>query len=234
MSYLFNALNERLTGTLTTSISPPFTMGCWIKVPDYQLANRAFFSLGASVSQDTSAWIRMNNSLDNEWQAVVRDTTTRLVSRTTNRDGVWFAFISRVISATSRFCDDDTGTSAQGTASCTLSGLTLIRLGEDAAGGTDLGTDSVNRYVAEPAIWDANLGSSDVAAYLAGTAASSIAASNLRFYVPCAVNGVLDNLGLDAGGDLTVSGATWDADHPTITTPSGFSKTNRQLLLGVG
>jgi hypothetical protein len=53
---------------------------------------------------------------------------------------------------------------------------------------------------------------------MAGSAASGIAAANLIGYWPLsASSGTQTNLGTDAGGTLTVSGATFSADHPTIT-----------------
>jgi hypothetical protein len=81
--------------------------------------------------------------------------------------------------------------------------------------------DGGNDYtglIAEVAIWNKALADAEITSYMSGEAASTIAAANLIGYWPLSAdNATQSNEGLDAGGDLSVSGATFDADHPTIT-----------------
>ena len=90
-----------------------------------------------------------------------------------------------------------------------------IRLGESLTAFNDL-----YGLLAEVAIWNKALSAGEIASYLAGNDPSAIAAANLIGYWPLSAdNATQSNLGTDATGDLTVSGATYEpSDHPTITS----------------
>ena len=86
------------------------------------------------------------------------------------------------------------------------------------------GSDGTDNLLAELALWGIELSTQQKTDYLAGIAASGIAASDLAGYWPMdADNATQSNLGVDATGDLTVTSATFDADHPTITSSSDTS-----------
>jgi hypothetical protein len=100
------------------------------------------------------------------------------------------------------------------TTSRTVATIQHIVAGENFAGGNDL-----DGLLAELACWDIALNATQITDYLAGTAAPLIAASDLIGYWPLSANNATQsNLGVDTGGDLTVTGATYSSDHPTISS----------------
>jgi hypothetical protein len=144
---------------------------------------------------------------------------------------VWASFVYRVSSATLRdFFIDDLATTVQTTISRNLTdGLKYVRLGETFAGLQDFAG-----RLAEVAIWDYALSDSEITSYMNGTPASSIQPSYLIGYWPLnADNSTQSNLGVDAGGDLSVTGAVYDADHPTMLTVGQPAHSRRRGIPGM-
>lgn len=87
------------------------------------------------------------------------------------------------------------------------------------------GSNGWNGYVAEVAIWNSVLSAGDQQSYFAGTSADQISASTLRAYWPLYTDAT-KFAGLDSVGSMTISGATQNALHPTIThAPAGGTAT---------
>ena len=219
MSYIFDGVNDRLTGTFTTGRVLPITLACWFKVADHPLANDWMLTLSVSSSSTTNYTRIGTNATDNQWRVEVVDNASTLASANVTQtvDGIWTPMVA-VIQAdgtSDLYVTTFAGHGGPGNPNTITGNLTLIWLGENPSGGGDY----VGR-LAEAAIWDSALTTQQITDYLSGISASVIAAANLIGYWPMS-SADITNLGLDAGGDLTaVNQAAFDADHPTITIPS--------------
>ena len=216
MSYSFDGSNDRLAGTLTTAINTPFTMGVWVKTASF-VANDVLMALSEISGDETSSAKILKGASANLHSGEVIDSAD--VASRINVDidvGTgWVALVLRVSSSTLRdlFVVSRTNT-GQTTASKTFSAMAAVRLGENAAGTSDFAG-----LLAEAALWDKALTDAEVDDYMAGVAASGVAASDLVGYWPLDTdNATQANEGVDATGDLTVTSATFNADHPTITS----------------
>lgn len=219
MSYSFDGNNDSLTGTFTTARALPLTLACWIKFADHPEALRRIMCLGASPSSNNSAIEFRLTPTDNQFSAVSVAASGGVANANrvkTGVDATWIPIICVFTSTTSRdiyVADLTTNNTASNDPG---SSLANIKFGEGLGGANDF----LGR-VAEGAIWDKALDSGERAAYLAGNAASVIAAANLIGYWPMSSAG-LTNQGTDATGNLTANNnAAFDADHPTIITAPG-------------
>jgi hypothetical protein len=218
MSFLFDGANDQLEATLTSTYTDPVTLAAYVKFTVHPVANDAFLYFGNSASVVNDSYCIRTNTTDDSWDATSR--TTGDSSATVagiNKDGVWTPVVGVFTNNTLRdIYVGAIGNTAQNITSRAVADvLQFVAAGEDFAGGKDFAG-----RLAELAIWKIALSAAEITSYLAGTVASSIAASDLIFYVPMDTNSLL-NLGTDAGGDMTASGnAAFDADHPTIGSPS--------------
>ncbi len=138
-------------------------------------------------------------------------------------DSVWLACVCVFASTTSRlirYAEKD-GTTQSSTADTTSidigTALDFLRLGLDVAGGS-----SWPGLIAEAAVWDVALSLADFDTLKTGVVPSIVEVSACRGYWPLdESNSTQSNEGQDTAGDLTVTNATFDADHPTII--SGLS-----------
>jgi hypothetical protein len=97
-----------------------------------------------------------------------------------------------------------------------------------------VGAQDYAGLMAEVAIWNTALNSSQITSYLAGTGASQIQSANLIGYWPLsASNTTQSNDGVDTGGDLAVTGAVFSSDHPTITLSGVTRSSKKRLMMGV-
>ena len=231
MSYSFDGANDRLLGSFTSTYADPLTLAAWVKITDHLINTDTILMVGNSnASQDQTYSIRTGN-VDNTWRAFSRDTGQSAASFTLAADNTWLPIVCKFSSNTSRtvyagaLANSGTNEDARSVGDA----IQHIAVGRQIdAAGEFLG------LIAEVAVWTGDLSDEDITSFLAGTAASSIDAGNLIGYWPLSAdNATQANLGLDAAGDLTVTGAVFDADHPTITTPSTGVR-SRRLLLGVG
>jgi hypothetical protein len=132
-------------------------------------------------------------------------------------DNVWAPIVGVITSDTLRdvYIGDITQTGTNASSNVVGSALNDLSIGRQFGN-----TAEFPGLIAEVAIWNTDLSTAQITSYMTGTAASGIAASNLIGYWPLNTDGVLTNSGTDAGGDLTASGAVFDADHPTISSGS--------------
>jgi hypothetical protein len=218
MSYSFDGLNDKLTGSFTSTYGEPITLACFVKYAAHPADTDNILCLGNSSSSLTDCHLLRTTVTDDNWRAASIDSTGTAANATVigvNIDGVWAGLVGTFGSTTLRdMYVQSLSNHTNGTTSRTVAdALQFISVGEGFSGGGD-----VDALIAEVAIWKSDLSDSDITSYLAGTPASSIDATNLIGYWPLsAESGTQSNLGTDAGGDLTVTGATYNADHPSIT-----------------
>ena len=216
MSYLFDGANDRLTGTFTSTYNAEgVTLAAFVKVTAHPIAVDSIIQFGnSSSSDDQSHWI-VTSGTDNHWLLRSRTTISVSADRFENIDGIWAAIVGVITNDSLRdIYVNGISNTAQSTGTQAVADvLQFVRLGEDMTGAQDF-----TGRIAEVAIWNAALNSSQITSYIAGTAASGIAAANLIGYWPLSASASPQlNLGIDSGGDLTVTGAVFDADHPTIS-----------------
>lgn len=223
MSYSFDGANDSLSGSFTSTYADPVTLACFVKLTTHPVAVDTFVCLGNSASSFDDSYRIETGSADDAWRATSRTTGDSQAEITAfNRDGLWTPVVGVFTSSTLRdLYVAAIGNTAQNTTTRTVADvLQYLRVGEDLSGGRDFAGK-----LAEIAIWNKALDSSEITAYLGGTAASGIGAANLIGYWPLsASNATQANLGTDAGGDLTVTNATYSADHPTISSSSVASR----------
>jgi hypothetical protein len=221
LSYSFDAANDHLEGVFSSSYGDPITLACWIKISAHPGAINALINLGNSTSTVTDSYFMRIGSGANVYQALCRNSAADdgFAQATKDIGGVWTPLVAVYSSPTLRdmYVADQSGTN--GTSISVTDGCTHVQLGESLANTQDfLG------LMAEVAIWNSALSAPEIASYIAGTAASQIAAANLVGYWPLSAdNATQANEGIDAGADLSVTGAVFDADHPTITIPTAPS-----------
>ena len=223
MSYSFDGTNDYLSGSFTSTYADPVTLACFVKLTTHPVAVDCFVCLGNSSSSFDDSYRIETGSTDDAWRATSRTTGDSQAEITSlNRDATWTPVVGVFTSNTLRdLYVAAIGNTAQSTTSRAVADvLQYVRVGEELSGGRDF-----NGLIAEVAIWNKALDTSEITSYLGGTAASGIAAANLIGYWPLsASNATQSNLGTDAGGDLTVTNATYSADHPTISSSSVASR----------
>ena len=218
MSYSFDGVNDRMTGAFTSSYAQPVTLACWVKVTTHPVATQVAAHLGNSDGVTNDAVRLQTSATDNYWQAnsINSGGSGNSATALKSGDATWMPWIGTFVADNDRtvYISDASGNS---TTSITVgAALKYLRLGENGGGSVDFAGK-----LAEFAVWNQALDAGERASYIAGNAASGIAAANLVGYWPLsASNATQANEGVDAGGDLTVTSATYDADHPTIGSPA--------------
>jgi hypothetical protein len=215
MSFLFDGAGDNLTGTFTSTYGDPLTLAVFVKVTTHPVSSDGFLSIGnSSVSQDQSYSIGTGPT-DDQWLGIARTTTSAEASLlSVNVDAVWAGVVGVFTNTALRDIYVQTiSQTAQNTLTRAVTdAVQFIRVGEWLDGNRDF-----TGRLAELAVWNSALSTADITSYLAGTAASGIAAANLIGYWPLSADSLL-NLGTDTDGDLTATGnAVFDADHPTIS-----------------
>lgn len=213
MSYLFDSSADELVGTFSSTYADPVTLACFVKMPNHSITSDYAVSLGNSSSSIDQSYCVQTNSVDDQWLAVSRTTTNTNANVTLNIDNIWVGIVGVFTNDSLRdLYIQSISNTGQGTGTRAVADvLQFIAIGRSLAG-----TGALAANIAEIAIWNSALSVGNVTSYLAGTAASSIAAASLIGYWPLSAAD-LTNQGTDAGGDLTANSATFDADHPIIT-----------------
>lgn len=219
MSYSFDGSNDFLSGAFASTYGDPLTIACFIKVTSHPLANDAIVSLGASSSGTPNSYMLRTGSSDDSWEARSEDTAGSASIATlagANIDGAWTGIVGvfAASDASRTIYVGSIANTATSSATRSVTAVQNIRLGENFAGSADF-----TGLMANVAVWNTALGADDITAFLAGSSPSDISAANLIGYWPLsASNATQSNEGVDAGGDLTVNGAAYSADHPSILT----------------
>lgn len=242
MSYLVTGTNDYLSGTLASGpgvnggYDLPITIGMYIAYTNHPSAYQCAMQLGNTAASASDKLAVTLSSPDGSFAAQATDSggssnnaTYTLAdaavydSADLTNAAVWIPVLCVWTSSTSRTIY--VGTTAQtqsNSTSRTVSGdLRLIRIGELLTGGSE-----AQIKVAEIAIWNSALASGDRTSFMGGTSADQIDAANLLAYWSCASNATQTG-GSDAVGSLSVTSATYSADHPII---SGSTTTYLKLL----
>ena len=206
-----------MSGTFNTPYTVPLTMGCWIKYADHPESVDRILVLHKDANNDEYISLQSSGTadrLDARQSDSGGDSAAFHTSSVGEYNGVWVPLVitSETTSLWNIFVElitntDDNSTSRDPGA-----------IGEISVGDAPSGSGHWINNIAECAIWDGELSNANVTSFLGGTCAADIDASNLRGYWSMDTdNSTQANEGTDIGGDLTVTNAVFDADHPTIT-----------------
>ncbi len=245
MSYSFDGANDNMRGQFATTYnSTPITLACYIKIAAHPVAADCFINFGESSVSVDHALILRTDTVDDGWVALTDAGATGAgatlssinldsgsIGTTYNATTGWAGLVGVFTNDALRdVYAGAIGNTAQNTGNQVANDtLTFICLGENITGSQDF-----TGLMAEVAIWNAALNSSEITSYLGGLKATQIAPANLIGYWPLsASNATQSNEGVDTDGDLAVTGATFDADHPTISLGS-VKSSKKRMMLGLG
>lgn len=218
MSYLFDGVNDTMTGTFTSTYADPVTLACFVKISAHPIAAQILLTFGNSSSSVDQAYTIRTDVTDNSWTCVSRDTTSAgAVLSPVNVDGAWAGVVGVFTNDSLRdiYVSSSTLTAQNTTAKAVADVLQFIRAGENFVSSQDL-----NARLAELATWNKALSLGEIDNYMAGVRASAIGPGNLIGYWPLDTNNATQpNWGIDTGGALSVVGAVFDADHPFVRLP---------------
>lgn len=216
MSYLFDGVDDRMAGTFTSTYADPVTIACFVKVTAHPIDIDYLLAVGNNQTVSDQSYRLSTPAVDNQWAAIARTTSEGPAIVTLNIDGVWAGLVGVFSSNTLR----DLYVQTLSNTAQNITNLAVADVLKYISVGSNFNTfANFNGRIAECAIWNIALNSTQITSYLAGTAASTIAAANLIGYWPMSSSAAPQaNLGTDADGDLTVTGAVFSADHPTITS----------------
>lgn len=224
MSWLFDAAGEKLeiVSSVITDQADPWTISAWIKASDIAPASNMF------------AVTFHNNSTDNLYallltittatpQLRIRDTTnaTATASAALAGTGTWYHIAARSTGANSYAVYLDGANVGTSGSTKSISGFTRITLGNEPGGNRFKGR------MAHVAIWGSDIGAADIADLAAGRNpldTGYFPAPTAYWTLDNASTG-LDDVSGSAFGSLTETGATFDADNPTVdSTTTNFLK----------
>jgi hypothetical protein len=228
MSRRFRSADTSLARrTLAAVVNYPISIFFWVKNADWAAVGNDFVALGETygTSTDSSVFVRTQAVAD-RITASARDTAGEgnsiLDFTADSGNGVWVPVLATYTSATSRLIRafSPTQTGAASTAERIITDLMdEISVGRNSAGANAV-TDA---YMAELAIWNAALGTTEfetlVTGATAGISPDQVLPGDLIGY--WSMNSDTGGTIPDESGnsnDLTISGTvSYAADHPTIT-----------------
>lgn len=239
MSYVgTGVIDANMNGTLDTGISDPCSLAAWVQLPNHPLAFQVALMLCSTFNAGTfnDSYALRTNSADNSFHFRCQDNAAGAsvaAATLTNVevDGIWIPWIGTVSGdAVGRAIEvGAAGSGTNGAIRTVANGLTKIIIGASAA----LSQELVGK-IAEVCVWTGVISAPNIASYRAGIDPSIIDASNLRCFYPFRedTGTTIANLGLDTGGDLSVTDWAFDADHPTIITGGQAATIYSKLLAG--
>ncbi len=222
MSYDFTVAGSEMGGTFTTALTLPITIAAWIKYANHPEGFDWITTLHVDAVNNGYISLKTNSVIDriDAVQSADDASGSSNAIRTSGvgeYDGVWVPLVGTFESITlyNLFVELITNKGIQ-TTSRDPGTMGVISIGDAPNGNAHF-----VHHIAEVAIWDGTLLDADVTRYLAGEPASDIDASNLSGYWPFDTDrdtaGTYLNAGTDASGDLTITNAIYDIDHPPIT-----------------
>jgi len=234
-SYSFVGGSRFITGTLTSNYALPVTLALWIKMANHPASFLFAFNFSKDGANNEYVSLLTTSTNDQFWGASYTSAEAREEASYTasagEYDGVWMPWVVTFGSTTERdiFIELITNTNESTGSNDPSSVLNQVNIGAPPSG-----SGSWVDFIAEVAIWDVELSDADVTSYLAGNAASGIDASNLIGYWPLDTDrdteGTVLNEGVDSGGTLTITTATFDADHPTILASGTAAEERRRHM----
>lgn len=226
MSFKFDStLSQYLNGTLGAAYSEPITLFAFVKHVNHTAILQTVLGLGETVSSPNSSLQMRYVGTTERYNGLVTDTAGVATAQTvddTVQDNVWFGMVSTHPDEGNHTAYIRTiGTTETDVVTATTNAMGFVRVGRSMGGGNYYGAASPNESkMAEIGIVTGVAPTTQqITDYLAGVALSSLGfGANLKLYVPMSTNS-LTNLGSDSLGSLTnTNGATYDSDHPIITT----------------
>jgi hypothetical protein len=218
MSYDFSTAGSVISGSFTSTYTVPLTLAVWVKYTDHPADTDYILSLHKDTNLDEFCAITsgaVNDQFLSKQANSTGNDTAAYAATLGEYDGVWVPIVATFENTTTwNIFVEVIGNSGTKTASRDPGPL-----GEVGIGHAPNGAAHWINNIAEVAIWDGELSDANITEYMNGLAASQIDASNLIGYWPLDTNNATQsNEGTDATGDLTVTNATYDADHPSIST----------------
>jgi hypothetical protein len=230
-SYECDAANENLTGTLTTDRALPLTLFAYVKYANHPEAINSLAQFGTPASNQNGSVALKTRPEADRYTAQQRTPAGNVVGANVDAaagagDGVWFPLVGVFTSTTLRdiYAGAIETTAQETTSNDPGTAISVMRLCENLAGAED----STTLLIAEVGIVDEAATAGEIEAFLDGadpTTIWSVAAELIGYWPLDMNNSTQANEGSDAGGDLTVSGATFNADHPTFAAPAAPSFT---------
>lgn len=225
MSYSFTAASSQYLSTATAPVSAaPCTISVWVKPSDTGANRREVASICAANATDYFSYNRFAGALyvngaDSGGESNVN--TAEVM------DTEWAHSAAVYTSPTSRQVYYEGTSSAVDSNSKTPVGLTRFVLGA-------LGWPSPAAFwdglLAEVAIWNVALSGANITSLSEGSSPMSLATPPLRYWRLKSSGDLTDVVG--GAATLTATGATFDADHPTVDDPPSTARL--LALTGVG
>lgn len=218
MSRLFNGSTDYLESNPTTAVVTdyPFTVSAWVKMTAIGATGTIFALSDKDTTNPNGVYQARLGVISNGLAFLsagdgVGSTTT---SVGTLSAGTWYSVIGVWTSATDRTIYAD-GSSANGTTSRVLSGLDDTTLGRTRYNDTSF-SQPLNGRIAQVAVWNTALGSTDRAMLQNAANPLTVAYSSLVAYWPLTAN-VSPETSLVGTCNMTVNGATYSSDDPVVS-----------------
>jgi hypothetical protein len=229
-------------GALASAYNLPVTIAYFVKIPsvvasfqypfNFATSNASMnASLGGTIYASTTDQFSAltidtgGSALNSTYNATADSFDAATVGTTYNATSGWFGVVATFdgssTTVTSRRIyvgSTSNASTAQSTSVDLGAQLAYLYFGETATGGGDLGAADPNQYkLAELAVWNEVLDTTEIANYLSGMAAPSVNNTTLIAYWPLSAD-TSQSDGTDAVGALVVGGPVLDTgDNPTIT-----------------
>lgn len=227
MSYSFNGSNQDGACSFTSAVDYPFTLAAYIKQATF-VGTGTIMDLSSGASEYARIMSSYVNS--NEWFGTMYDGTGNPINDVDldiATNDLWVPIIYVCTNSTTRqlYMNDNTG-GVVNPGTCSLSGLTTLRIGRNAET-----YEYFTGNLARVCVWRSALDATARAAFLAGTSPNDIDGDNLAKYFELDSENATQTNGATGAaadsGNLTTDGV-YAADHPSwgtiiVPNPAGMS-----------
>lgn len=228
MSYLFDAVTEKLQATFTSNYDGDISIAFWMRKQDWDGGSEGLCMLSVdALDNSPSKGVTMSSTID-AVQCYERDSTsagdwaTEGVVADSANDAWWLIWATFADGGADRTIGETDSTQFDNSVISITEGTGYndFVIGNQDTGSNGHASDNVCR-IAELCFWNKILTNAEIDELRTGPgqgpAPNNTASANVVGYWTLAndANGLL-NQGSDTGGDLSVTGATADNDHPII------------------
>jgi hypothetical protein len=223
MSYSLNGSSHYLQATQAIAAGDPFVLAIWIKCASLA----AGVAIGFGSTTETDSYYAEPWSDGNIYGFAWDDASSSFCQVGTYTTGSWHHIALKSTGGSHRrlFLNGTGGTAVTATKAPDALGLLVLGRRQESGG--------VGEYfggkIAEPAAWITTIPSDADITALAGGDSPSAYTSGLVFHAR-----LKDDASVLVGGSLTVSGATQDADHPTVDDPPSGGSAFRRRFVSIG
>ena len=225
MGIAFDGISDGLTYTTDAPVTiAPLSMMCWARSPDWSNdlgSGDRLFSLNRAGNNNNWWALEIENpGASNQLAFHPKDGAGAgglANSGAQPSDDAWHCIIGTDASggASHKIYVDST-TAVENTTSKTPDNIDNIDVAQDQGGG-----DRANVELAELAIWEAELSTSEIAMLIAGFSPLLVRPQDLVFYAPLYNTSHLQDV--VGARTLTIDGAPTNAGHPAIYGPTGLA-----------